>query len=67
MTTPADLAVVDAFIQARGGQRGPGHGDDITYYGPDSQPQGSMLIGLDGSFTGVLGKTADMIPVQLVP
>lgn len=68
MTTLADLKIGDAFVLlARVTAQDPVTGDTLTYYGPDSQPQGTMVISPAGAFSGQLAAAANLIPVQPVP
>ena len=67
MTTLADLAEGGTRSSWRaGGQRGPGHGMTSPIAVRIRSRRGSVLIGLDGSLSGMLGETANLIPVQSV-
>lgn len=68
MTTLADVQVGQAFILVgRLTAQDQVTGDTLTYFGPGSVPQGTMVISPAGQFSGQLAGPADTIPVQLVP
>jgi len=68
MATLADLQIGQAIILVgRLDAQDQVTGDTITYFGPDSQPQGTMTISPAGVFGGQLAAPPDQVPVQLVP
>jgi hypothetical protein len=68
LVTLADLRPGQAFILiGRLESQDQTTGDTLTYFGPDSEPQGTMTISPAGVFGGQLAAPPDQVPVQVVP
>lgn len=64
----SDLKVGDAIVLvARVTATDPVAGDTLTYFGPNSQAQGTMTISPAGVFSGQLAAAATATPVQPLP
>ncbi len=67
MTALADLKAGDAFILLARVTAIDVTGYTLTYYGPDSSPQGTMTIDPAGVFGGQLAAPPAQVPVTPVP